>query len=316
VGISGWNYPPWRGVFYPPGLGHKHELAFASRMVDSIEINGSFYSLLRPESVRRWYEETPPGFVFAVKGSRFITHMKRLRQAEVALANFFASGVLALGDKLGPILWQLPPSMAFEPDRLADFFRLLPRTPAEAVDLARRHDQRLAGRAHVETIARQPLRYAIEVRHPSFHHPDFVALLRKHRMALCVADTAGRFPDFEDVTADFVYVRLHGHAKLYESGYPPRVLERWAERVRAWQSGGEVDDARRASPDSPAPRTESRDVYVYFDNDARVRAPFDARALRARLRGEPVPRRSTKLAGAGEAARTNWPAWRPYRAAT
>jgi uncharacterized protein YecE (DUF72 family) len=319
VGISGWNYPPWRGVFYPDGLTHKRELAFASRMVDSIEINGSFYSLVRPESVQRWYAETPAGFVFALKGSRFITHMKRLRDAHVALANFFASGVLALEDKLGPILWQLPPNLAFDRRALEDFFHALPRTTAAAVDLASRHDERLAGRAYVQSSANRPLRYALEVRHPSFHDPAFVALLRQHGVALCVADTAGLFPDFEDVTADFVYVRLHGHAKLYESGYPPRVLERWAERIRAWRAGGEMPAggetpaARRASPEHPAPTSPGRDVYVYFDNDARVRAPFDARALRALLQGERAPRIRAKLAGAGEAARTTWPEWRARR---
>jgi uncharacterized protein YecE (DUF72 family) len=281
IGISGWNYPKWRKVFYPDGLAHKNELSYASRAVDTIEINGSFYSLLRPDSVKRWRAETPARFVFAVKGSRFITHMKKLRGVDVALANFFASGVLALEDKLGPVLWQLPPSMKFEEERLAEFFERLPRTTRAAVEIARRHDARVSGRSYVETSADRRLRYAVEVRHPSFHDPAFVALLRRHRVALCVADTAGLYPDFEDVTADFVYVRLHGETRLYESGYDRSSLERWARRVEAWRNGAETPDARLAAPERPAPRRRTRDVYVYFDNDARVRAPFDAMALRA-----------------------------------
>jgi uncharacterized protein YecE (DUF72 family) len=288
IGISGWNYPKWRGDFYPTGLTHKSELAFASRALDSIEINGSFYSLLRPDPVKRWRAETPDGFVFAVKGSRFITHMKRLREVELPLANFFASGVLALEDKLGPILWQLPPSMSFDADRLERFFELLPRTTSSAVALARTHDHRLEGRAYVETMEDRPIRYALEVRHADFRQPSFVASLRRHDIALCVADTAGRYPDFEDATADFVYVRLHGDTRLYESGYGRRALERWADRIEAWQCGRAPEGARLAAPASPARRVP-RDVYVYFDNDARGHAPFDAIALRALVdrRAEP-----------------------------
>jgi uncharacterized protein YecE (DUF72 family) len=281
IGISGWNYPKWRKVFYPDGLAHKNELSYASRAVDTIEINGSFYSLLRPDSVKRWRAETPDRFLFAVKGSRFITHMKKLRGVDVALANFFASGVLALEDKLGPVLWQLPPTMKFEAERLAEFFERLPRTTRAAVEIARRHDARVSGRSYVQTGADRRLRYAVEVRHPSFHDPAFVALLRRHRVALCIADTAGLYPDFEDVTADFVYVRLHGETRLYESGYDASSLERWAGRIEAWRNGSESLDARLAAPDRPAPRRRTRDVYVYFDNDAKVRAPFDAMALRA-----------------------------------
>ena len=233
IGISGWNYRSWRGVFYPEGLAHRRELAFASGNFDTIEINGSFYSLLRPASVKRWYDETPDDFVFALKGSRFITHMKRLAGVDVAVANFFASGVLVLEEKLGPILWQLPPATAFDAEKLARFFDLLPRTTRAAAALARRHDRRLEGRAHTRTARDRPIRYAIEVRHPSFADPAFIALLREHRVALAVADTAGRFPDFEDVTTDFVYVRLHGDTQLYASGYGKAALARWAKRVEA-----------------------------------------------------------------------------------
>lgn len=316
MGISGWTYPPWRGVFFPEGLAQKGELAYASRQVDTIEVNGSFYSLLRPDSVARWHRETPSGFVFAVKGSRFITHMKRLSDIDVALANFFASGILALREKLGPILWQLPPSMAFHPARLAPFLDLLPRTTEEAAALARLHDHRLEGRSYTHADARRPLRHALEVRHPSFHDPAFISLLRRYGVALCVADTAGLFPDFADVTADFVYVRLHGDTKLYESGYARGTLAKWGKRIAAWRCGEEVD-GRLASPAIPPPRADGRDVYVYFDNDVKVRAPFDARMLRAIVRGESVPRLPAKLDGAGEAARTQWPQWtgqRPVRA--
>jgi uncharacterized protein YecE (DUF72 family) len=262
IGISGWNYPRWRGAFYPKGLPHKQELAFASRAVDSIEVNGSFYSLLRPESVKRWNDQTPDDFLFSVKGSRFITHMKRLNGVETPLANFYASGVLAFEQKLGPILWQLPPAFRFDAVRLDEFFELLPRTTHDAVRLARKHDHRVDGRAYLATSSNRPLRYAIEVRHPTFHNEAFFDLLRRRGIALCIADTARRYPDFDEITADFMYVRLHGATELYASGYARRTLERWAERIESWRKG-------------PTPR----DVFVYFDNDARVRAPFDARVL-------------------------------------
>jgi uncharacterized protein YecE (DUF72 family) len=262
IGISGWNYPGWRGVFYPAGLPHKQELAFASRSVDSIEINGSFYSLLRPEIVKRWHDQTPTDFVFSLKGSRFITHMKRLGDVDTPLANFFASGVLAFEDKLGPILWQLPPSFRFDPDRLSAFFDRLPRTMTEAAKLARKHDHRVEGRSHTATSSKRRIRYALEVRHSSFQDQAFFALLRRHEIALCIADTAKRYPDFDEVTADFVYVRLHGATKLYASGYARRTLERWADRIESWR-GGQVKG----------------EVFVYFDNDAKARAPFDAQTL-------------------------------------
>ncbi|HEX4446100.1 MAG TPA: DUF72 domain-containing protein [Polyangiaceae bacterium] len=290
IGISGWNYPGWRGVFFPRGLPQKSELAFASRQVDSIEINGSFYSLLRPESVVRWHDQSPEDFTFAVKGSRYITHMKRLRGVEVALANFFASGVLALREKLGPVLWQLPPSMAFDAARLAEFFELLPRTTMEAAALARKHDARTEGRSYLEAPSPSPLRYSLEIRHPTFRDEGFIALLRRYGIALCVSDTAGLYPDFDDVTADFVYVRLHGDTELYASGYDRRALSGWARRIGAWRAGGELKRRGRVCPASPAPASRGRDVYVYFDNDAKVRAPFDARALQAIVRGKKAPR--------------------------
>jgi uncharacterized protein YecE (DUF72 family) len=282
VGISGWRYPPWRGTFYPPGWPHRRELEYAARHVNSIELNGTFYSLQRPESFQAWYDAVPADFRFAVKGGRFITHMKRLAGVETPLANFFASGVLRLGEKLGPILWQLPPKQRFDEARLDAFFRLLPRDTHAAAALARRHDRRVPRAWLRAPTRRRPLRHALEVRHESFRDPRFVVLLRRHRIALVVADTAGRWPFMEDVTAEFVYVRLHGDAELYVSGYTDAALAVWAGRARAWAAGTTPAGAVLVGP-RPAGRAAGRDVYVYFDNDAKVRAPFDATALGARL---------------------------------
>jgi len=282
IGISGWRYAPWRGVFYPQGLPQRRELEHASRHLGTIEINGSFYALQRPESYQTWRAEVPEGFVFSVKGGRFVTHMKKLADVEVPLANFFASGVLALGPALGPVLWQLPPTLGYDPDRLARFFDLLPRTTGAAAELAGRHDERLDDRAWTTTDADRPLRHVLEVRHATFETPEFPALLREHGIGLVVADTAGRWPYLEDVTSDVVYIRLHGDSELYVSGYDDPALDRWAARVRAWAAGGEPEDARRLGP-AAAPAPAGRDVYVYFDNDAKVRAPVDAMALAARL---------------------------------
>ena len=303
VGISGWTYKPWRGVFYPEGLAHRRELEYASRRMSSIEINGSFYSLQTPASYRRWHDETPPGFVLAVKGSRFITHMQKLKDPEVALANFFASGVLRLGEKLGPILWQFPPMFRFDAERLAGFFSQLPRNTDAALSLARHRDHRLKGRARLAVDARRKLRHAVEIRHPSFLCTEFVALLREHDVGLVVADTAGKWPRMFDVTSDFVYVRLHGDVKIYTSGYTKRALAQWARRIRAWDRAG-------------------KDVYVYFDNDVKVRAPFDALALMKKLRlvGEatgPVlhRRRRPGRHDARPAARARRPEYRSAREA-
>ena len=262
IGISGWRYEPWRGAFYPEDLRQDDELAFASRRLSTIEINGSFYSLQRPEYYARWRDETPPGFVFSVKGGRYITHMKRLREIEAPVANFFGSGIDELGDKLGPFLWQFPPSFAFDPGRFASFFELLPRDTSMLG---------MPGRS-------RPLRHAFEIRHPSFETPAFVALLREHDVGLVVADTAGRWPLAEDVTSDFVYVRLHGDRKLYESGYTIAALERWAARIRAWSGGTQAVDAQLIAPEAK-PRKVARDVFVYFDNDIKVKAPRDAMRL-------------------------------------
>jgi len=317
IGISGWTYGPWRGTFYPKGLAQKRELAYASRELNSIEINGSFYSLQRPSSYELWREQTPEGFVFAVKAGRFITHMKKLKGVETALANFFASGVLALNEKLGPILWQLPPSLGFDPGRLEGFFAQLPRDTREAVKLAKGHDARLNGRSHTETDEERPIRHAIEVRHDSFKTEQFVQLLRKHDVALVVADTAGKWPYMEDVTArDFVYARLHGDEQLYVSGYTEEALDTWARRVRAWLRGAEAAGARRVGGPAKA-RKSGRDVYVYFDNDVKVRAPFDARGLMRRV-GLSVNQGAEEWTGkpVKEKAREHWPRVRSGRVKT
>ena len=270
IGISGWRYGAWRKRFYPARLPHKRELEFASRQFNSIEINGSFYSLQDVSSWQRWYAETPEDFVFSVKGGRFITHMKKLKDIEKPLANFFAQGVLALKEKLGPILWQFPPVFAFNADRFEEFFRLLPKDMTSALKLARRRDKRMIGSSYLHLDNHidpsRPLRHAVEIRHDSFRSPDFLKLLRTHDVALVVADTAGKWPLMEEVTSRFVYARLHGDTELYVSGYTPSALDQWARRVRSWQK-------------------KRLDSYVYFDNDVKVHAPFDAIQLARRIGG-------------------------------
>jgi uncharacterized protein YecE (DUF72 family) len=265
IGISGYDYKPWRGVFYPDDLPARRWLEYASARFNSIELNGTFYSLKSPAVFQRWVEETPSrDFVFAVKGGRFITHNLKLRNVERAMSNFFASGVLALGRKTGPFLWQLPATYRFDAERLDGFMRQLPRSSRAAEDVALRHDERLRRGALVDAAANVRYRHAFEVRHPSYFHDEFYALLREHRCGFVVADTAGKFPYAEEVTADFVYVRLHGSQELYASGYSDAELDQWAKRIARWRSTG-------------------RDVYAYFDNDIKVHAPYDAMRLAERV---------------------------------
>jgi uncharacterized protein YecE (DUF72 family) len=270
VGISGWTYQPWRGTFYPQGLPVRRQLAYVAERMSSVEVNGSFYGLLRPSSYARWLTEVDPvtgrDFVFAIKGSRFITHMRKLVDPTAALANFYASGVLALGERTGPFLWQLPATFRFDEAKLAAFLEALPRTAGEAAALAAQHDARLSGDRALTTTTMPglALRHAFEVRHESFRVPAFTALLRRHGVALVLSDNPGTWPVFDEVTAPFAYVRLHGHDELYASGYDDDALDAWAAKVRGWDRAG-------------------LDVYVYCDNDAKVRAPYDAMGLLARV---------------------------------
>ncbi len=282
IGISGWTYKPWRGVFYPAGLPQKQELSFAASRFPSIEINGTFYGLQKPQDFTAWREATPDDFVFAVKGSRYITHMKRLKDIEIPLANFFASGLLNLRHKLGPILWQFPPRMKFDAGRFESFLKLLPQDTEAAAQLAGLHDARLDGRSATEADATRPIRHAFEIRHESFACPEFITLLRQYGAALVVADTV-QWPLLMDLTADFVYCRLHGSEELYVSGYDDAALREWAGLVAGWAAGYDPQQAKRVMAGSSR-RPEGRDVYVYFDNDAKVRAPADAASLIERLR--------------------------------
>jgi uncharacterized protein YecE (DUF72 family) len=264
IGISGYDYAGWRGIFYPPDVPRREWLAFASRVFNSVELNGTFYSLKSPDTYARWAAAAPDdGFVFAIKGGRFITHNLKLRNCDSALGNFFASGVLALSEKTGPFLWQLPASYRFDAERMDAFMRRLPRNSIDGEAVARQHDQRLRRGTLVDAQARVSYRHAFEVRHPSYFHQEFYDILRAHDCAFVIADTAGRYGYAEQVTADFVYVRLHGSSALYESDYTDEELAAWAERIGRWTTGGE----------------SGRDVYVYFDNDAKVHAPHNAMQL-------------------------------------
>ena len=284
VGVSGWTYPPWRGDFFPAGLSHKKELAYAAATFRAIEINGAHYSLQRPSSFARWAEATPDDFLFAVNGPRYITHMLRLRNVDVPLANFLASGLLRLGAKLGPILWQFPPNFQFEPDRIRPFLQLLPRDTDAALTLARKHDDKVEGNAWLKAEHPGAVRHAMEIRHDSFRDPAFVDLLREQQIALVCADTV-KWPRLMDVTADFVYCRLHGSRELYRSGYNAADLDEWAARVRNWASGDPVE-GDYASPKEP--NRGARDVFVFFDNTDKRHAPKNARGLMRRL-GQEVP---------------------------
>jgi len=266
IGISGWRYASWRGDFYPKGLVQRRELEYASTHLTSIEINGSFYSLQRPASYKRWREQTPDDFVFAVKGGRYITHLKKLVDVDTPLANFFASGLLALGPKLGPILWQLPEKLSFDAARLDDFLGRLPTSTGQLAQLAAGHDDKLSS-DQVATTAEEdrPLRHALEFRSPTFAVPEATEILRRHRVACVLADTAGRWPKVEEDTSDLRYVRLHGEHELYASGYTGQSLDEWAKRISSWAAAGQ-------------------DVFVYFDNDIKGYAPHDAMALLERLR--------------------------------
>lgn len=280
VGTSGWSYQEWRGDFYPDDLGSDRELTYAAERFDTLEVNGTFYSLTDPSTCRHWHDSSPADFVFAVKGSRYITHVKRLQDMERPLANFFASGILELGEKLGPILWQLPPNMKLDTDRLDQFLSSLPSDSSEAADRAREHDDRVDSVSYGPgTNHRQ--RHVLEIRHPSFFRPETATLAKRHGVALCTSHSS-EWPLTEQVTAGFVYIRLHGPEEIYSSDYTDDDLKRWAQRIETWKTGGEPDDSERISDLGPPPR-KGRDVYVYFDNTAAGHAPRDASRLQELL---------------------------------
>jgi uncharacterized protein YecE (DUF72 family) len=287
-------------------LVQRDELQYASRHVATIEINGTFYSLQTPTSYAKWASEVPDDFLFAVKGPRYITHILRLKNIAVPMANFWASGVLRLGPKLGPVLWQLPPSLKYNRETLENFLVSLPPDTAAAARMARQHNDKVR-EVWLESGPRQPLRHALEVRHPSFATPELITQLRQHNVAIVVADTAGKWPVIEDVTADFVYVRLHGDAELYVSGYTPAALKSWAAKIRAWTAGRNAPGARLVSPDSPG--KQKRNVYVYFDNDVKTRAPYDAMNLAHLLKLGPKPPPAPDIALITEQPRTRWPGY-------
>jgi uncharacterized protein YecE (DUF72 family) len=267
IGTSGWIYPHWNGRFYPAGLPSKRQLAFMASHFGSVEVNGTFYSLSRPNCFEKWRADTPDDFLFAIKGSRYLTHMLKLKEPKAPLANFFAQGVLLLGKKLGPILWQLPPMFAFHADKARAFFELLPRCLADAERLARKHDHRLDGRSALRAPDghERTLRHALEIRHASWLCEEALQLLCEYDIALVTADTADHHPlSLERTTDDFAYVRLHGARKLYASRYTDDELDEWAALVDRWRARGS-------------------DVYVYFDNDNKAYAPGDARRLLERV---------------------------------
>jgi uncharacterized protein YecE (DUF72 family) len=277
IGVSGWRYDDWRGDFYPAGLRHDDELAYAASRFDTLEINGTFYGLSTPGAFHGWAASVPDDFVFAVKGSRFITHNKKLRDVRSALANFFASGVLELDHRLGPILWQLPARLRFERGRVDDFLAQLPHDTSAAVTLAKEHDDRVAEVGYGPG-SNHRVRHVIEVRHDSFLCEEMVTLAHRHGVAIACSHSV-EWPYLEQITAGFVYVRLHGPDELYASGYGEDRLAAWAKRLEAWRSGDEPSDAVVVSDREPPPRHE-RDVYVYFDNDGGGHAPRDATRLR------------------------------------
>ncbi len=279
IGISGWRYKPWRGTFYPKDLPQSDELKYASSVLPVIEINGSFYSLQRPASYAAWYAETPKDFVFTVKAPRYITHARRLREVSKPVANFLASGLFNLRQKLGPVLWQFPPNFKYDHELMARFLDLLPHDTKSALAIARKRDSFMRGRARLTIDTNRKMRHAIEIRHDSFLQSTFVDLLRAHNVALVIAETARRWPMTQDVTADFIYMRLHGDKKLYKSGYSDVALDKWKRRIACWHRGSEPKDAQKISQTKP-PSNMPRDVYCFFDNtDVKLRAPFDAQTL-------------------------------------
>jgi uncharacterized protein YecE (DUF72 family) len=273
VGIGGWTYEPWRKTFYPPDLPHKRELEYASRQVTVIEINGTYYRTQSPESFAKWRDETPEDFLFSVKASRYATNRKVLSEAGESIQRFVESGIVELGGKLGPVLWQFAPTKRYEPEDFEGFLKCL---PAKARGLT--------------------LRHALDVRHESFKDPDFIALARRYGAATVFTDSDD-YPSIADVTAEFVYARLMRAEPSIETGYPPAQLKHWAARARLWAEGGEPDDLPRVEDTAEKAKTKAkaahgtpRDVFILMINGAKERAPAAARALLAELDKVAKPR--------------------------
>ncbi len=258
VGIGGWTYEPWRNNFYPAGLAQSKELGYASRQLSAIEVNGTYYSTFKPPTFKKWHDETPDGFVFSLKASRFATNRKLLSTAGESVARFVESGISELGDKLGPIVWQFMPTKAFEPDDFAAFLALLPTKEGS-----------------------RSLRHVLDVRHPSFMTPAYLALARKHGAATVFTDS-DKFPAFADLTGDFVYARLMNSDAKLKNGYAPKALDAWAASAKVWAGGGLPDALPRVEQGASA-KTGARDVFIYFINGAKEKAPAAAGALIERL---------------------------------
>jgi uncharacterized protein YecE (DUF72 family) len=258
VGIGGWNYPPWRGTFYPKGLPQAKELEFASHALTTIEINATYHRLQKPDSFRKWADTAPDSFQFSVKAWQFATAKRNLAEGGLLIEKFLNSGFTELKSKLGPLVWQFTPARKFEPENFAAFFALLP-----------------------ETLNGMTLRHAIEVRHESFLVPEFIALARKHNVATVLADSP-KYPLLADVTADFVYMRLQRTEERVATGYTSRALKEWTERAKAYASGAAPAGLPLIA--KPAPK-KRRDSLVYFISGAKVRAPAAAMAMLAELKG-------------------------------
>lgn len=282
IGMSGWQFPGWRGGFYPKGLVQRRELEFASRQVNSIEINGTFYSFQKPESFRKWYDETPDGFRFAVKAPQYITHIRRLKDVADPTANFFASGLFCLKEKLGPLLWQFPPNMVLKDDRFEKFLKILPFDSKSAMRLAKKHTAKLDGRSYTKAHGDFPIRHAFEFRHSSFKNSDFMAILKAHGVAVVFAHSGLKSPYMEDLTADFIYARMHGQEPKYKKGYTKETIQWLADRVNLWTTGKQPKDAECVL--SEKPKSIKRDAFIYFDTEAKIYAPVDAQHLKAQLR--------------------------------
>lgn len=280
VGVAGWTHAPWRGVFYPKGMKHEQELRYAAARFRTLEITGTFYGTQRPDTFASWAEQVPADLVFAIKAPRAITHILRLRDSQVPLANFLASGLLRLGIHLGPILWQFPANFHFDAGRIAPFLKLLPHDTGKAAVLGRKHDNALRAPAWLNVDRERRLRHAFEINHDSFRCQAFIDMLRAHDVALVCADS-DKQPRLMDVTADFVYCRLSGPGRVHASLYDKAGLDTWAERIKSWALGDEPPDAERVGG---AARSRKRDVFVYCDPGNKVHAPDNAMELIRRLR--------------------------------